>query len=178
MKTVCSFVAKFASLISWDLSCFDRVIFKGHLPFSYAAKFAAFVDYQLKMRRADFMQVVAPAWSERLVEHGKAYAQKHNRLYEYYQGDIDKDAWAKEQWHKQPVSDGLIGVLCVMESCPTFKLAHGEGRPCFVSRRFHSACCITIFGTRIWACCTFACRRGRHSLAKSMSMAMITSCKK
>jgi hypothetical protein len=135
MKTVCSFVAKFASLISWKLSCFDRVIFKGHLPFSYASKFAAFVDYELKMRRADFMQVVAPSWSERLVEHGKAYAQKHNRLYEYYQGDIDKDAWAKEQWHKQPVSDGLIGVLCVMESCPTFKLAHGEGRPCFVSKK-------------------------------------------
>src|SRR5271169_1490655 len=135
MKTVCSFVAKFASLISWDLSCFDRVIFKGHLPFGYASKFAAFVDYELKMRRADFMRVVAPAWSEHLVEHGKAYAKKHDRLYEYYQGDIDKDAWAKEQWHKQLGSDGLIGVLCVMESCPTFKLAHGEGRPCFVSKR-------------------------------------------
>ena len=135
MKTVCSFVAKFASLISWKLSCFDRVIFKGHLPFSYAAKFVAFVDYQLKMRRADFMQVVAPAWSERLVEHGKAYAQKHARLYEYYQGDIDKDAWAKAQWHQQPVKGGLIGVLCVMESCPTFKLAHGAGRPCFVSKK-------------------------------------------
>jgi hypothetical protein len=135
MKTVCSFVAKFASLISWDLSCFDRVIFKGHLPFGYASKFAAFVDYELKMRRADFMRVVAPAWSEHLVEHGKAYAKKHDRLYEYYQGDIDKDAWAKEQWHKQLGSDGLIGVLCVMESCPTFKLAHGEGRPCFVSKK-------------------------------------------
>lgn len=135
MKTVCSFAAKFASLISWKLSCFDRVIFKGHLPFSYATKFAAFVDYELKMRRADFMKVVAPAWSERLVEHGKAYAKKHNRLYEYYQGDIDKDAWAKEQWHKQPVQGGLIGVLCVMESCPTFKLAHGKGRPCFVSKK-------------------------------------------
>jgi hypothetical protein len=46
MKTVCPFVAKFASLISWELSCFDRVIFKGHLPFSYASKFAAFVDYR------------------------------------------------------------------------------------------------------------------------------------
>lgn len=135
MKTVCSFVAKFASLISWDLSCFDRVIFKGHLPFGYASKFAAFVDYELKMRRTDFMRVVAPAWSEHLVEHGKAYAKKHDRLYEYYQGDIDKDAWAKEQWHKQLGSDGLIGVLCVMESCPTFKLAHGEGRPCFVSKK-------------------------------------------
>ena len=84
MKTVCLFLAKFASLISWKLSCFDRVIFKGHLPFSYAAKFEAFVDYVLKMRRADFMQVTAPAWSEQLVEHAKAFAAKCGRLYEYY----------------------------------------------------------------------------------------------
>ena len=63
MKTVCSFVAKFASLIAWELSCFDRVIFKGHLPFSYASAFEKFVDYVLKMRRADFMEVTAPKWS-------------------------------------------------------------------------------------------------------------------
>jgi len=135
MKTVCSFVAKFASLISWDLSCFDRVIFKGHLPFSFASAFEKFVDYQLKVRRADFMERTAPAWSERLVDHGKAFADKFGRLYAYYQGDVDKDAWAKEQLHQQPVRHGLIGVLCVMETCPTFKLAHGEGRPCFVSKQ-------------------------------------------
>lgn len=135
MNTVCSFVAKFASLILWKLSCFDRVIFKGHLPFSYAAKFEAFVDYVLKMRRADFMEVTAPAWSEQLVEHAKEFADKCGRVYEYYQGDIDKDAWAKEQLHKHPLRHGLVGVLCVMEACPTFKLARGEGRPCFVSKK-------------------------------------------
>jgi len=134
MKTVCSFVAKFASLISWSLSCFDRVIFKGHLPFSYSVKFQAFVDYVLKVRRVQFMDVIAPAWSERLVKHAKAFARRCARLYEYYQGAIDKDAWAKEQLHKHPLRHGLIGVLCVMESCPTFKLAHGEGRPCFVAK--------------------------------------------
>ena len=135
MKTVCSFVAKFASLILWKLSCFDRVIFKGHLPFSYAAKFEAFVDYVLKMRRADFMEIVAPAWSEPLVEHAKAFAAKFGRLYEYHQGDIDKDAWAKEQRHQPSLNHGRIGVLCVMEACPTFKLARAEGRPCFVSKK-------------------------------------------
>jgi hypothetical protein len=135
MKTVCSFVAKFASVISWVLSCFDRVIFKGHLPISYATALERFVDYVLKMRRADFMEVVAPAWSERLVDHAKAFAAKFGRLYQYYQGDIDKDAWAKEQLHQQALTHGLIGVLCVMEACPTFKLAQGKGRPCFVPKK-------------------------------------------
>jgi hypothetical protein len=113
MKTVCSFAAKFASLISWSLSCFDRVIFKGHLPFSYAAKFEAFVDYVLKMRRADFIDRTAPAWSERLVEYAKAFAAKADRLYEYYQGDIDKDAWAKEQLHQHPLRVAVYSLRSV-----------------------------------------------------------------
>jgi len=34
MKTLSRFAAKFTSLIVAVLSCFDRVIFKGHLPLS------------------------------------------------------------------------------------------------------------------------------------------------
>ncbi len=97
MKTVCSFLVKFASLISWVLSCFDRVIFKGHLPISRATEFERFVDYTLKIRRADFLKDRGPEWSERLVEHSKRFAQKYGRPWEYHAGDIDKDAWAKEQ---------------------------------------------------------------------------------
>jgi len=134
MKPLCSFHSKFASLISWNHSCFDRVIFKGHLPLSWAGQFESFVDYVLKMRRCDFLKYTAPQWSERLVEHAKDFAQEHGRIYEYYQGAIDKDAWAKQQLHDAPVAVGLIGVLCVKETCPTFKLAPAEGRPGFVSR--------------------------------------------
>lgn len=131
MKTACPFVTKFGSLIAWVLSCFDRVIFKGHLSISRVREFEKFVDYGLKMRRCDFMETLAPQWSERLVEHAKHYAQKHGRLYESRQGEIDKDAWAKEQLRQRGVPEGLIGILCVQESCPTFKLKRAEGRPCF-----------------------------------------------
>ena len=44
MKTLSRFVVKFTSLIVAVLSCFDRVIFKGHLPISNAAALEAFVD--------------------------------------------------------------------------------------------------------------------------------------
>src|SRR5712664_1067824 len=118
MKTVCSFFAKFASLISWSLSCFDRVIFKGHLPISRASEFERFVDYVLKIRRADFLKDVGPNWSARLVEHSKQFAQEYGRPWEYHAGDIDKDAWAKEQLARSPFREGLVGVLCVMEACP------------------------------------------------------------
>lgn len=135
MKTVCTFLVKFASVISWALSCFDRVIFKGHLPISRPFEFENFVDYVLKMRRADFMETLAPRWSNRLVGYAKGFAKKAGRLYEYYQGEIDKDAWAKKQIQEHALKEGLVGVLCVMETCSAFKLGHGEGRPCFVLRR-------------------------------------------
>jgi hypothetical protein len=134
MKTVCSFFVKFASVISWTLSCFDRVIFKGHLPISRVAEFERFVDYGLKIRRIDFLKIAGPQWSERLVEHSKQVAQKQGRRWEYYPGDIDKDAWAKEQLALAPVLEGLVGVLCVMEACPTYKLAPAKDRPGFVLR--------------------------------------------
>jgi hypothetical protein len=135
MKIVCSFFAKFASVISWILSCFDRVIFKGHLSISRASEFERFVDYVLKMRRVDVLKNLGPKWSERLVEHSKSFAQKYARPWEYYPGAIDKDAWAKEQLALAPLLQGLIGVLCVMEACPTFKLAPAKDRPGFVSRK-------------------------------------------
>ena len=135
MKTVCSFQQKFSSLISWTLSCFDRVIFKGHLPISRAFELENFVDYVLKMRRADFMETTAREWSERLVDHAKAMAQEQGREYLYHPGEIDKDAWAKQQLHEKPVSEGLVGILCVQETCSTFKLALGEDRPGYRSQR-------------------------------------------
>lgn len=134
MKLVCSFAARFASLISWVLSCFDRVIFKGHLPISRSGEFEKFVDYVLKIRRAHFMKVVGPKWSERLVEYAKRFAEKHGRFFEQPSGKVDKDGWAKELLRISPVEEGLIGILCVMEACPTFKLAYAEGKPYFRSR--------------------------------------------
>jgi hypothetical protein len=135
VKSVCTFVVKFSSLISWVVSCFDRVIFKGHLPISRAVQFERFVDYELKVRRADFLKRIAPKWSDRIVEHSKRLAKKSHRPWEYYSGAIDKDAWAKKQLGLFPVLHGLVGVLCVMEACPTFKLARGKDRPCFTPRK-------------------------------------------
>jgi hypothetical protein len=131
MKSVCSFCGKFASLISWSLSCFDRVIFRGHLPISRAAELQKFVDCVLKQRRADFMKKTVREWSERLVQHAKDYAARFGRIYEQLQGDVDKDTWAKRQRDHQNVEDGLIGILCVQETCPTFKLGYAEKRPIF-----------------------------------------------
>ncbi|MGA9042311.1 MAG: hypothetical protein WB421_17390 [Terriglobales bacterium] len=104
------------------------------MPINYAEALHKFVDYVLKIKRCDFMDKTAPAWSERLVQHAKDFAAKHGRIYEYRQGDVDKDVWAKAQRDEHLVKEGLIGILCVQETCRTFKLAYAEKRPIFVAR--------------------------------------------
>jgi hypothetical protein len=135
MKSVSHFTTKFSSLISWVLSCFDRVIFKGHLPIAWVQNFQRFVDYDLKIRRNDFLKNLAPKWSQRLVDHAKDFAVKHRRLYEYRTGHVDKDVWAKEQLRLSPIEEGLVGILCVMEVCSTFKIKYSDSRPCFTPAR-------------------------------------------
>ena len=63
MKTLSRFVTKFTSLIVAVLSCFDRVIFKGHLALSAPSELEYFVDCVLKVRRSDSMKILAPQYS-------------------------------------------------------------------------------------------------------------------
>ncbi len=64
MKTLSRFVTKFTRLIVAVLSCFDRVIFKGHLALAAPRELEYFVDCVLKVRRSVLMKTVAPQYSD------------------------------------------------------------------------------------------------------------------
>ena len=122
------------------------MIFKGHLPISRPYEIENFVDYVLKIRRADFMETLAPHWSNRLVQYAKGFAQKAGRLYEYHQSAIDKAAWAKEQIETHQLCEGLVGVLCVVETCmPLSDWATPRGGLVWCRRRFRSGFSTIIF---------------------------------
>jgi hypothetical protein len=55
MKTLPRFVSKFTHVIVAVLSCFDRVLFKGHLALAAPCELEYFVDRVLKVRRSDFI---------------------------------------------------------------------------------------------------------------------------
>lgn len=133
MDTVCRFLTKFASLIVCTLHCFDRVIFKGHLALASPRELERFVDYLLKVRRSHFMKVLAPAYSDRLVEHAQRLAKKAGRTYLYRTGSFRKDHWAEQLIREQRIESGLVGVLCTQETCNSFKLVPGDNRPYFIS---------------------------------------------
>ncbi len=134
MKTLSRFVTKFTRLIVAVLSCFDRVIFKGHLALSAPHELEYFVDCVLKVRRSVFMKTVAPHYSGLLVAHAQDWARKARRIYMYRTGQFRKDEWAHHLIRNQGISEGLVGILCTQETCPSFALVPGPKRPQFVSR--------------------------------------------
>lgn len=133
MSTVWRFLTKFTSLIVCTRHCFDRVIFKGHLAMASPRELERFVDYVLKVRRSHFIKVLAPGYSDRLLEHAQRFAKKAGRTYLYRTGLFRKDHWAEQLIREQRIERGLVGILCTQETCNSFKLVPGDHRPRFVS---------------------------------------------
>ena len=98
------FLDKFSSLIVTVLSCFDRVIFKGYLPFHNEGELNSWVDYTLRIRRIDFVTQLEKR-SEELVEHAKAFAAKVNRPYEYRQGRFRKEQFIQDIIRRDNLTD-------------------------------------------------------------------------
>ncbi len=122
------FVKKFARLIIGTLSCFDRVIFKGHLPFGGDAHLNAFVDNVLRIRRKDFLPMLETLFAQ-LVDYAKSLAEAAGRPYEYHQGKFRKEASIQNMIREYRVTEGLVAVLCCQETCRTVKLRYGDKRP-------------------------------------------------
>ena len=105
------FIQKFAVSIVSLLCCFDRVIFKGYLPFRGEQYLNDYVDRVLRMRRKDFLPWLKQH-SERLVEYGKKIARQQGRPYEYRQGRFKKEKFIQELIRKDGLDVGLVAALC------------------------------------------------------------------
>ena len=134
MPATNAFLVKFASSIIAVLGCHDRVIFKGHLPFSDEHHLNRFVDHALRIQRKDFLAFAAEK-SERLVTSAKGFAAQHGAPYVYLQGQHRKEDLVRQQIRQRRISEGLVCVLCCQETCRTVKLRYGDGRPRLVFTR-------------------------------------------
>jgi len=130
-KAIEAFTAKFADSIIATLTCFDRVMFKGYLPFSDDAHLNAFVDRVVGIPRKDFIPQL-DRMSDTLVEHAQAMAEAAGAPYQYIQGKHRKedivDKIAQERRHPE----GLLAVLCCLETCRSIKQRGGQGKPVLV----------------------------------------------
>jgi len=123
-----AFVRKHADKVMGTLGCFDRVIFKGHLPVGNDAYLNRFVDGVLHLRRKDFYDSLGPQ-SEALVEHARRLADQAGAPYQYLQGHHDKAQLVDQILREGRCTEGLVAVLACQENCRTVKLLYGQGRP-------------------------------------------------
>jgi hypothetical protein len=134
MKFALSFITKFSSLIVTVLNGFDRVIFKGHLPFWTDKQVNDFADFSLNIKRKDFLPRLE-RYAQQLVDHAKALADQAGRPYQFKEGKFKKEAFIKDMIYNDRLSEGLVAVLCVMETCRSLQLKHGKGRPSLAFKR-------------------------------------------
>lgn len=114
------FCRKHCAQITGVLSCFDRIIFKGYLPFCRPEALSAFL-WQRGVLLKDFKSFVSSC-SEAIKGHAMKMARKTGRPYLYLNRANAKEATVSAILARQPVTEGLICVLATLEQCPSFKL--------------------------------------------------------
>lgn len=122
-----SFLEKHRDKIVGVLSCFDRLIFKGHLPFSYPAAFEAFLDHRGILYKG--FEEFVKRHSQGLKAHAEKLARQAGRPYLYLERFTKKDELAREILRRDNVTSGLVCVLSARETCRSFALRYGEGKP-------------------------------------------------
>jgi hypothetical protein len=119
-----SFVQKHQDKITGTLFCPDRLIFKGHLPICFAQgmeNFLADMDILLKDFR-DF----GPRQAQRLKDHAE---QLLGEPLPFLARKARKDDLARQRASAKGITEGLVAAFSCLETCPTFRIRYGKGRP-------------------------------------------------
>lgn len=124
------FTTQWQPQVSQQLSCFDRVILTGYLPFWSPSHVNRWIAGGLGIRHIDFLPQMKRL-SDQLVDSAKAQAAASAAPFHYIQGRCRKDTLVEKISRERRNPEGLITVLCVQESCRTLKLCYGKGRPRF-----------------------------------------------
>ena len=132
------FIDKHADNIHGVLNCFDRIIFKGYSPFSWAKNMEEHMTYN-GMLIKDFKKY-ATGLSEEVRKHGLETAQAHGRPYFRPEGKYDKEERARKIAMRDRITEGLVCVMSAMESSPTFKMVPGKGRPKLINASIPQLC--------------------------------------
>jgi hypothetical protein len=134
------FIQKHQSNITGTISVFDRIIFKGYLPFSYPEAAEHFFSRQGVLIK-DF-RAFTTRHTETLKAHAEKITCKANRPYEYHRGKIRKEDYARELAMRDGITEGLVCVIARNEENHSFGLRYGKGRPVLVK---NSPQCLTLY---------------------------------
>jgi hypothetical protein len=140
MSAMKKFVEKHQRKITGTISTFDRIIFKGYLPFRYPEAVEHFL-YSNGLLIKDF-RPFAKKQSERIKQYAIDYAKKQSRPYQYLNEKIRKEELARQIADNDGIDQGLICVFAVLEQNPSYTLRYGENRPHLIRCRPR---CLTLY---------------------------------
>jgi hypothetical protein len=113
------FVVKHQSKIRGVLSCFDRVIFRGHLPLSYPKGMSGFL-YQQKVLLKNFKDY-APQVAERIKEHVKSVVAAAGAPYRHLPSKEPMEEQARQLARDKGIRAGIVCAFSQLETCRSFR---------------------------------------------------------
>jgi hypothetical protein len=129
-------MAKHADKISAVLSCFDRLIIRGHLPMASVGYFQGWmharkIAFNLKDVPSGWrnFKQAAPWLAEKIQAHAHALADRAGRPHEHvpaHKEPVEDKARALAE--KDGITEGLVGAYAMLETCRTFRIRCGQGR--------------------------------------------------
>ena len=120
------FLRKHQDKIAGVLSCFDRLIFRGHPPLSWAAGLEGF-PYQQKVLLKDF-RTYAPQVAERIKEHVKGLVLQAGAEFRHLPRKERMEEQARRTAQEKGIRDGVVCGFSQLETCRTFRCEKGAGR--------------------------------------------------
>jgi hypothetical protein len=122
-----NFLDKHAEKVSGTISCFDRLIFKGYLPLTWPRAMEKLMAGEgLKIK--DFKKFVSSS-SQKLKDHARAVAERRDRPYRHLTCPVRKEEGARDIAERDGISEGLVCIFSAVESCQSFAIIPGKGRP-------------------------------------------------
>jgi hypothetical protein len=140
VNAVEKFMQKHQDHITGIISVFDRIIFKGYLPFCYPDGAETFLRHQGVLLK-DF-RTFTSTHTETLKKHAEKVADDAGRPYEYQRNKIRKEDYAREIALRDGIAEGLVCVIARNEENHSFGMRYGTGRPVLVK---NSPQCLTLY---------------------------------
>jgi len=131
-----SFIQKHASKIKGVLECFDRVIIRGHLPMAGTGYFATWlyskkISLNLEKLPAGWQRFkeIGPRFAEWLKAHAQGMAEGAGRPFQHLPTAQRMEQNARAMAEDDQIKEGLVCVYSTLETCRTFRVGYGDGRP-------------------------------------------------
>jgi len=121
------FLVKHADKIQGVVSCFDRVIFRGHLPLSYPQGLEGFL-FQQKVLLKDFGRY-APQIAQRITDHVKGLVEQSGAPFRFLQRKEAMEKHARERARKHGIREGIVCGFSQLETCRAYRFEGGKDRP-------------------------------------------------